>query len=154
MSSIGRITAYARFAVGLKRYLQEPATAELGREVIRLLLLDREARFLTLVRRAVYEGERSPCLALLWRAGCECGDLERMVRSDGIEFDLTRLRDAGVYITIDEFKCRQDTVRGSIAIRCEPQDSDNPFLHRSIATGGSGSRSLGCASRDNRYSQC
>jgi len=87
MSSIGQITAYARFAVGLRRYLHEPATAELGREAIGRLLLERESSFLTLVRRAVYENERSPYLALLQMAGCEYGDLERMVRSDGIHPD-------------------------------------------------------------------
>jgi hypothetical protein len=149
MSSIGQITAYARFAVGLRRYLHEPATAELGREVIGRLLLERESSFLTLVRRAVYENERSPYLALLQMAGCEYGDLERMVRSDGIESTLTRLRDAGVYVTIDEFKCRKDIVRSSTEIHCEPQDFDNPFLHRSIATGSSGSRSPGTSTRMN-----
>jgi hypothetical protein len=140
LSFINEIGAYGRFAVGLRRYLKEPATAECGRKLIRQRLHDRDMNFLTLMKRAVYERGGGPYLALLRMAGCEYGDLERMVRSEGIESTLRGLRDAGVYLTIDEFKCRKDVVRGSAAVHCRPRDFDNPFLARSITTGSSGSR--------------
>ena len=143
MSSYGQLTTYARFAVGLRRYLREQATPELGREVIGRLLLERESNFLTLVRRAVYDNPVSPYRALLRMAGCEYGDLERLARTDGLDATLCRLRDAGVFITIDEFKCRQPIIRGSTTIHSEPRSFNNPFLLRSLTTGSSGSRSPG-----------
>jgi hypothetical protein len=142
MSITGQAAAYARFALGLRRYLQEPATPELGRALIRERLRDREANLLTFVRHAVYGCERSPYLALLRIAGCEYGDLERMVCADGVEGSLERLRDAGVFLSTEEFRCTREVVRGSATIPCVPDDFNNPFLLRSIATGSSGSRGL------------
>jgi len=110
VSFIGQVTTYGRFALGLRRYRKEPATAELGRQVIGQRLRDRDSHFLALMKRAVYDNERSPYLALLRIADCEYGDLERTVRSDGIEPTLACLRDVGVYVTIDEFKGRQPIV--------------------------------------------
>ncbi len=42
MSSIGQLTTYARFAIGLRRYLQEQATPELGRRMIEARQRDRQ----------------------------------------------------------------------------------------------------------------
>jgi len=139
MLFLDQLTAYGRFAFGLRRFLQEPATADLGTQVIGQRLRDRDSHFLTLIKRAVYENERSPYLELLRLAGCDYDDLERMVRSDGIESTLTRLCDAGVYVTIDEFKGRQPIVRGGKTVCCRPGDFNNPFLIRSIANSSSGS---------------
>ncbi len=143
MSLAHQISAYARFAWGLRQYLKEPATVELGRDLIRQRLRDRESNFLILAKRAIYDNDRSPYLPLLRMAGCEYGDLERMVCSDGIEASLTSLRDAGVYFTIDEFKGKKDVIRSNVVMRCRPEDFDNPFLTRSITTSSSGSRSRG-----------
>ena len=149
MSLIGQVTAYGRFAVGLRRFLRESITAELGREMLRERLRNRERNFLTLMKRAVYENETSPYLSLLRIAACEFGDLERMVASHGIESALSDLRDAGVYLTIDEFKCRETIVRGSTVTQCEPGDFNNPFLMKSITTSSSGTRSTGTSSTVN-----
>ncbi len=76
-------------------------------------------------------------------AGCEYADLERMVRQQGIEPTLERLRTAGVYVTIDEFKCRRPIVRGATTIECTPSDFDNPFLTSGLQASSSGSRGPG-----------
>jgi hypothetical protein len=123
VSIVGQLNGYARFAFGLRRFLGQEATAELGREVIRQRLRDRESNFLTFARRAIYENARSPYLSLLRMAGCEPGDLERMVRADGIEKSLERLRDAGVYVTIEEFKGFKPLVRGSVSLQRTPRES-------------------------------
>jgi len=141
LSAIGQMTAYGRFALGLRRFLREPVTPELGRLMIRERLRNRESNFLTLVKRAVYENEASPYLALLRMAGCEYGDLSGMIGADGIDATLRRLYEAGVYLTTEEFKCKQDVVRGSTALRFRQADFNNPFLLKSIATSSSGSRS-------------
>ena len=146
MSAIGQLTAYGQFAWGLRGYLNDRATPARGREFIRRQLQCRDSNFLTLVKRAVYENERSPYLALLRMAGCEYGDLERMVRTDGIESTMGRLCDAGVYVTVEEFKGRVPIVRGGKTVACSVTDFNNPFLTRSIATSSSGSRGAGTRS--------
>jgi len=138
-----QMTTYGRFAFGLRRFLGEPATAERGRALIQQRLRDRNSDFLALVKGAVYSSGRGPYVPLLRMAGCEYADLERMVRSHGIEPTLERLRAEGVYITIDEFKCRYPIVRGTTTVECTPNDFDNPFLTAGLQASSSGSRSPG-----------
>ncbi len=59
---------------------------------------------LAVLKRAVYENERSPYLKLLRLAGCGYGDVESLVKADGIEPTLHKLREKGVYISFEEFK--------------------------------------------------
>ncbi len=138
-----QMTTYGRFAFGLRRFLKEPATAERGRELIQQRLRDRSSDFLALVKGAIYSSATSPYSHLLRMAGCEYADLERMVRQQGIEPTLERLRTAGVYVTIDEFKCRRPIVRGATTIECTPSDFDNPFLTSGLQASSSGSRGPG-----------
>lgn len=142
MSSIGQIDAYARFALGLRRYLRERATPELGRQMLAERQRHREVNLLSIARRAVYDNQNSPYLPLLRMAGCEYGDLERMVRRDGVEGSLRHLRDAGVFISIEEFKGKRPVVRGDVAYQCQPADFDNTLVHHSIATRSSGTRGV------------
>jgi hypothetical protein len=51
----------------------------------------RETSFLALVRAAVYRVQASPYRALLDHAGCQYGDLERLVRRDGVDATLREL---------------------------------------------------------------
>ena len=59
-----------------------------------------------------------------------------------MEGALTALARQGVYVAIDEFKGRRETVRGSLRVTFEPRDFDNPFIkpHLILYTGGSGRR--------------
>ena len=143
MSIISQTAAYARFASGMRRFLREAVTVEQGRELLRGRLRNRQSNFLTLMQRAVYDSDRSPYLSLLRMAGCEYGDLERMVQADGIEETLRCLYRAGVYLTIEEFKGKRDVTRGSTSLRFEQSDFNNPFLARSISASSGGSRSAG-----------
>ena len=140
MSFIGQSFAYARFAWQLRGFLRERATPERGTEIILERLRNRRSHFLSLMRRAVYENPQSPYHPLLRSAGCEYKDLERMVQTDGIEATLQRLYASGVYVTIDEFKGRQDVVRGATTFRCQPDDFNNPLLLPGLGIGSSGSR--------------
>src|SRR5262249_58080419 len=63
---------------------------------------------------------------LLVHVGCEPGDLERMVESDGVEGALTSLYRAGVYATADEIKGRHPMRRGSLALETTPASFLNP----------------------------
>jgi hypothetical protein len=92
-----------RFLRQLPSFLHHPVTLEEARATLRRRLENREADFLTLVKRAIYEHPPSPYRALLQFAGCEYGDLDRLVRHEGVEGALRALCDKGVYLTIDEF---------------------------------------------------
>jgi hypothetical protein len=143
MSLFGQAAAYWRFAWGLKGFLREPITLEQSRQIISQRLQNREQNLLIMVKRAIYDNAASPYLKLLELAGCEYGDFEGMVRSDGIESTLHKLREAGVYISIEEFKGKKEVVRSGKVFKFKESDFDNPFLDRNIEASSGASRSPG-----------
>jgi hypothetical protein len=80
---------------------------------------------------------------LLKLAGCELGDIRTMVRARGVEGTLQALREAGVYITFEEFKGREPVVRSGQVIPVEPSDFDNPYLSRHYQTETGGTTGAG-----------
>jgi hypothetical protein len=128
-----------RFAWGLRSFLRETITLEQAREAVRRRLAERERNFLRLIERGVYSHSRSPFLPLLEMAGCELGDIQNLVRANGLEKTLLALREAGVYITFEEFKGRQPIVRDGKVFHVRTSDFDNPYLrlHYYSESGGS-----------------
>ena len=59
--------------------------------------------------------------------GCKRGDLAHLVERERVEGALGCLRDAGVYLTFDEFKGRRDVERGSQRFRFRESDFDAPY---------------------------
>jgi len=102
-------------------------------------LRNRERNFLAVVERSVFRTPASPYRALLTMAGCTLDDLRDMVGRDGLEATLLHLRQAGVYVSFEEFKGLTPIVRGSVTIHATPADFDNPSAGRyySTTTGGS-----------------
>ncbi|NQT31198.1 MAG: hypothetical protein HQ588_02595 [Deltaproteobacteria bacterium] len=143
MSLFNQLAAYWRLGWGLKAFLREPVTLEQSREIVKQGLQNREQNLLAMVKRAIYDNAASPYLKLLELAGCEYADLEKMVRSDGIEPALRKLREAGVYITIEEFKGKKEVVRSGKAFRFKEDDFNNPFLVRHFEASSSASRGTG-----------
>ncbi len=127
-----------RFATALPHFLHQHLSLDEAKAVIARRLDAREDNFLSLVRRAIYQCERSPYLALLKLAGCDWPDLEQMVRTRGLESTLTQLREAGVYVTFEEFKGHEPIVRGGIVVPAQPDDFNNPLRagHLPALTGG------------------
>ncbi len=132
--------AAARFLWALPRHLRRPLTVDVATAVVRERLARREAEFLALVRDAVYANPRSPYRRLLAAAGCEPGDLARLVRLGGVEGALEVLFRHGVYLTVDEFKGRRPVRRGSATVTLDPADLRNPLSagHLPTQSGGSG----------------
>jgi hypothetical protein len=143
MSLFNQLVAYWRFGQGLRGFLKEPITLEHSREIIKQGLQNRERNLLTLVKRAIYDKEDSPYIKLLKVAGCEYGDFEKMVQLGGIEPTLLKLREAGVYITIEEFKGKKEVCRGGKVFKFRESDFDNPFLAYGLKASSSASRSTG-----------
>ena len=77
----------------------------------------RDESFLDLLERAVYGGRDNPYRALLAAADIELGDVRRLIDEHGLEGALRELHDAGVYVTLDEFKGRTPIERGGVVFR-------------------------------------
>ncbi len=133
----------AHFLWRLPSFLRHPIGLEEARARLRRRLAQREVDFLSLVRQAVYGHPRSPYRELLHWAGCEYGDLERLVTQHGVEGSLQVLHRQGVYLTVDEFKGRRPTVRGSRTIAVDPGRLRNPRAALDVPVRSSGSRGAG-----------
>ncbi len=128
----------AILAKELGRFLRTPVSPEEAADLVRAQIDQREEDFLSFVTRAVYGNAGSPYLALLREAGCQLGDLQGLVRREGLERALEILQQAGVYVTFNEFKGREPIVRGRFRLGVTDQAFDNPLVaaHYSLLTGG------------------
>ena len=139
MRLLDDLKMYGRFGFGLKRFLHEPITVAQAAAAVRSRLATREDNFLRLLQRGVFEYPRSPYLPLFRLARCEFADVCDRVRQHGLEDTLRVLREAGVYVTFEEFKGRAPIVRAGREIPVSPHDFDNPWLaqHYEVLSGGS-----------------
>jgi hypothetical protein len=130
----------ARFARDLPRFLRHPVSSVEAREILARRRARRAEDFLDVVRHGVYDHPPSPYRALLRRAGCEPGDLERLVGREGVEGALAVLLRSGVYLTPAEFKGRQAIVRGGETVAWMPEGLRNPRSTTHLRGATSGSR--------------
>ncbi len=132
-----------KFMAGLPLFLHRPVSEKNAIGTLRRRLVNRESLFMDMVRRNIYAGPSSPYLRLLRRAGCEAGDLEKLVREAGVEGALKALYRAGVYLTVNEFKGRCPVARGSVRFSVDPRFLQNPACSCRLGIRTSGSRSPG-----------
>jgi hypothetical protein len=132
-----------RYAQGLRGFLRERLTVEAARRLLAERLRARRTSFLQLVERAVYANRRSPYLAVLERAGFAYADLARLVAEHDVEGALERLFEAGVFISLDEFKGRQPIRRPGLHLEVKAEDFDNPLTTRHFEGRTGGSRGVG-----------
>jgi len=130
---------FARFPFSLRRFLQRQLTLKEAKQTTSVRMAQREETFLRIVKRSVYSYLRSPYLALLKNADCTFSDLQASIKSKGLEGTLRDLRQAGVYVTYEEFKGRRPIVRDRLTLPVKARDFDNPFVgpDMSMRTGGS-----------------
>jgi hypothetical protein len=107
-------------------HLRRPVTLEQARATLRERLEHRERDFLDLVGRTIYARRGSPYRRLLRQAGCEAGDLERLVGREGVEGALHALYRQGVYLTADELKGKRPVERGSLRFAVRLEQLRNP----------------------------
>jgi len=134
---------YLRFATELPRFLRSPVSLNQARAEFPIRLQEREQRFLSILQRSVFTRPRSPYLALLRMAGCEYGDIERMMTSDGLEATLKCLAQKGVWLSFNEFKGKQLIVRGSWSLEVNAAEFDSPLNHGHIVARSGGGASPG-----------
>ena len=130
---------YGRLAAGLPRLLQQRITPDAARAVIETRLKQREENFLQFARLAVFERPESPYAFLFREAGCEQGDVESLVRAEGLDAALLKLERAGVRVTFDEFKGRAPLTRGGRTFETTDASFDNPIGKPSLVSQTTGS---------------
>lgn len=128
-----------RFLWQLPALLRRPVSTDAARREVRTRLAAREAAFLAHVHESVFARPGSPYRALLRLAGCQAGDLETLVRQEGVEGALGVLLRQGVYLTVEEFRGQRPVRRGSASIAVSPlRLATAPFTaHLLVRTGGS-----------------
>ena len=137
------LSMYARLVVSLPALLRQQDTPEKGLALLRERQQSREANLLRLLERAVYADPRSPYLHLLRHAGCELGDLRRLVPQLGVEATLERLRAEGVVVRFEQFKGREPMVVGGREIPVRPEDFASPVSAphlMGLSSGSTGAR--------------
>jgi hypothetical protein len=133
------LNAFAGFVRDLPGFLRTRITLEEARAVVLDRMAKREENLLRSLEAGVFSNARSPYYRMLRAARCEPGDVRSMLARDGVEATLRSLRDAGVYVDFEEFKCQRPIVRGGEEIPAAPGDFDNPTFDRyyTMSTGGS-----------------
>jgi len=136
--TVAYLQSFARFPFALRAFLRRPLTLQQARAIVAERFERRESNFLRIVERSIYNHAPSPYLKLLRHAGCELGDLRALVATRGLDGALHALRDAGVYVTFEEFKGRAPIVRAGTTIEVSARDFDNPCARRDVTmtTGG------------------
>jgi hypothetical protein len=129
----------ARSLVRLPAFLRSPISAPEAQAILRRRHAERAVDFLAVARRAVYAHPGSPYRALLDHGGCQYGDLECLVRTQGLEDALRILFRQGVFLTVAEFKRRCPVVRGGLRLEIDPDGLRNPasVSHFPAQSGGS-----------------
>ncbi len=138
---------YVRFVLGLHRFFNsglEPKEAiEQARSLLKKRIARREENFLNLLKTGVYGYKASPYRPLLDGKRIGYDDLSRWVENEGIERALLRLKDEGVYFTVDEFKGKTAVSRNGASFQCQEKDFDNPFLQEAYEVRSGATRSAG-----------
>ena len=109
---LGYVGIFGRFPAALRRFVREPLRLEDAERRVREQVERRDENFLRMLQQSVYGCRTSPYLRLLNRAGIAFGDVQAWVATKGIEDTLRDLREAGVYVTFEEFKGRRPIERG------------------------------------------
>ena len=140
---------YYRFVDGLRKFAKTSIAPEEAIELARTLLkkrvAEREENFLRLMERGIFDYPQSPYLPLLALKKIGIDDFRSWVAKDGLEGCLHRLKNEGVYFTVDEFKGKTPVQRNGLTLYCNEAMFDNPYLSfayevRSGATRSAGTR--------------
>ena len=138
----GSVTAL-RFVKELRGFLRDPF--DLDRELagLRHQLATREESFVEVLRQGVFEKPTSPYRALMRQAGISREDVEQLVGREGVEGALSVLFDAGVRVSLDEFKGRRTIERSGFHLDVRASDFDNPLARSHFEASTGGSRGVG-----------
>lgn len=136
--NFGQLGALIRLARAMPARVRHPVTPEAARARLGHQLRRRDELFLRAAERLIYAHAASPYRRLLLHAGCTPADLAAHVRALGVEGTLERLREAGVYLTLAEFKRQAPIVRPGLSFAPAEADFDNPGFGEAEGAPGAG----------------
>jgi hypothetical protein len=136
-----------RFARDFRAFLGRTYTAEDCQQLLKDQLARRDESFLRIMARAVFENARSPYFALMRHAKVQYADMAASVRRHGVEGALADLYEAGVHVTLEEFKGRRPIRRPGLDLSVRDRDFDNPLLTAHYEGQSGGSRGVGTRTR-------
>ena len=137
---LGEAAAAVGFLARLGPYLRHPVSVADASRRLETSLARRGESLTRMFRRAIFGFPASPYRHLLQSAKLTIDDIERLVAQAGVDGTLERLHDAGVHITLEEFKGHTTLRRPGLELSLRPEDFDNPLSARQYEanTGGSG----------------
>jgi hypothetical protein len=137
--SVELIKGAWRYATGLHGFLSAKLDLPEAERLLKRQLENREQTFLRVLERGIYGNPESPYRRILLHEGFQFEDVKRLIGDKGLEGTLSHLLDAGVYVTLDEFKGRAPVSRPGLEFLVTAGDFDNPLLtvHYEGRTGGS-----------------
>lgn len=141
--TISDLVAGGRIAAGLIRLVYRPCTPERARTLIVGRMARRNELFLEMVWKTIWRQPTSPYRRLLTWAGWTFDTLRDSVHQRGLDDTLKALRDAGVYLTYQEFKGRRPIQRDGLTIECTERAFDNPAVSPAFMESTGGTRSQG-----------
>ncbi len=126
----------------LRAYLRENVSIAACYELLGSRMAEREECFLRILRDGILPNPQNPSARLLRGAGIGYGDVRRAISRAGLQGALSWLRQAGVYLTLDEMKGRVAVERNGCAFAvaaCDVRTTAGPGGF-SVSTGGSRGR--------------
>ena len=136
---VDELRAAAGFLSGLRPYFKTTLDLDAARRMLDAQLAARATTFALVLRRAIFEKKDSPYRRLFDWAGISYPDAEQMLVRDGLETTLERLYDAGISLTLEEFKGWRPVLRPGLELEVRQEDFDNPLTvgQYEARTGGS-----------------
>jgi hypothetical protein len=131
--------AYINFALGLRSFLDDKITLEYAKSTIANQVMNREENFLSTIKANIFEYPRSPYLALFKWANITYNDVEKWVRTQGLEPTLEKLYEAGIYVEFEQVKGRKPIIRDGLELHVLASDFDTPNIKAVMFNHGSGS---------------
>lgn len=128
---------------GLRDLVRHPVGLAEARRLVTDEVRRRPARFLGSLDQLVWPYPASPSRRLLETAGLEAGDVRTLVADEGLSGALAMLRDAGVYVSYEEYQGKVDVRRGSAVLHFSPSDFFNPVVPADYMATTGGSRTAG-----------
>jgi hypothetical protein len=143
MAIVNELHMAAQYAKGLHSFWRAPYDGRDPVSTVRAQLARRDQVFEGAIRRAVFQHPSSPYLPLLNAAHIGEERFSALVRDHGVEGTLQRLYEAGVYVTLDEFKGRVPMRRPGFELLVTASSFDNPQSGSHIIAQSGGTRSHG-----------
>lgn len=116
-----------QYNINIKKFLDKPISFTECQKYIKKGIENREDNFLIYIKNLIYNQKKSPYLELLKLSNITFDDVKKMIDQEGVEGALRIIKDEGVYITFDEFKCRKEVKRKGKTFRFRQNDFLNPF---------------------------